>query len=147
MGVNERKIEAQSGAGGRGSHICHKRLLAFIVFATAAFFAFQQPLLPLIAGRQAGRQMGGREWGRIAGKEGERNRTPLSVSFTDSANLVFKARAKLSLRRSKPCLVQQLYQFEKKWPRARSSRELHSVILCFLSRNFSSNHYFRVNTH
>lgn len=49
MGVNERKIEAQSGAGGRGSHICHRRSLAFIVFATAAFFAFQKPLLPLIA--------------------------------------------------------------------------------------------------
>lgn len=59
--MNERKVEARSGAGGRGLHICHKCSLALIVFATAAFFAFQQPLLPLIAGRQARGMVGGKE--------------------------------------------------------------------------------------
>lgn len=39
--------------------------------------------------------------------------TSLSVSLNDSANLVFKDRAKLSLKHLKPRLVQQLHQCEK----------------------------------
>lgn len=100
MGVNERKIAARSGTRGRGSHICHKRSLAFIVFATAAFFAFQRPLLPLIAGR----------------REGGRQEQDTSLSLCLShwfGKLGFKAPTKLSLRHSKARLAQQLSVWEE----------------------------------
>lgn len=90
------------------------------------------------------RQAGGRD-GRSEGMRKEQD-TSLSVSLSDSANLVFKARAKLSLKQLKPRLVQQLCQFENKWPHARSSHELHLVILCFHLRNFGPNHYCGVST-
>lgn len=90
---------------------------------------------------QAGRRGGGREGGR--------NRTPLSLPLRLShrfSKLGFKAPAKLSLRHRNARLAQQLCQLEKKWRRARRSREPHSIFLPFLSRNFAPNRHFGVGT-
>lgn len=137
MGVNERKIEAQSGAGGTRLKHLSQALARVHCFRYGCILCIPEAATPFDC-RRAG--------GRVRGKELERNWTPLSVSLSDSANLVFKARATLSLRHLKLRLVQQLCQLVKKWPRARSSHEQHSVILRFLSRNFGLNHYFGGST-
>lgn len=86
-------------------------------------------------------------WLQAGGREGGRQEQDTSLSLSLShwfSKLGFKAPTKLSLRHSKARLAQQLCQFEKKWRRVRRSRELHSILSRFLSRNFGSSHHFGV---